>query len=251
MLTCTEPPFPRGPKGRENVVTGPGGSDPQRTPPTPRRQSLLRRAAGHIERTLGAGILVVLPIGVTALVLKFFFDLLDPILQETALRRLPGPEIPGLGVLALLVLVYLAGLITTHVVGRALVEIGHKILESVPVINSIYSTTRTAIAALSSAGERPYSSVVLVEFPHQGMQSIGLVTSRIDNENGEKMLTVYIPTTPIPSSGFLVIVPEKDAVATDMGVDDAMKVIVSGGLLSGRGFQNLPVPNSDKSSSNQ
>ena len=124
-----------------------------------------------------------------------------------------------------------------------MVEIGHKVLESVPVINSIYSTTRTAIAALSSAGERPYSSVVLVEFPHEGMQSIGLVTSRIDNENGEKMLTVFIPTTPIPSSGFLIIVPEKDAVPTEMGVDDAMKVIVSGGLLSGRGFQKLPVPN--------
>ena len=250
-MTCTEPPFRRGPKGRQNVATGLGGPDPGRTPPTPHPQRLLRRAAGHIERTLGAGILVVLPIGVTALVLKFFFDLLDPILQETVLRRLPGPEIPGLGVLALLVLVYLAGLITTHVVGQALVELGHKVLESVPVINSIYSTTRTAIAALSSAGEQTYSSVVLVEFPREGMQSIGLVTSRIDNENGEKMLTVYIPTTPIPSSGFLIIVPEKDAVPTEMGVDDAMKVIVSGGLLSGRGFQKLPAPNRDKSSSNQ
>ena len=200
---------------------------------------------------MGAGMLVVLPVGVTALVLNFFFNLLDPLLQDLVFHRLPGPHIPGLGVVALLILVYLAGLITTHVIGRKLVDLGHRALESVPVINSIYSTTRVAINAMSSSGGQSYTSVVLVEFPHPGMQSIGLVTSRMENDLGENMMTVYIPTTPIPSSGFMVIVAEKDVTPTEMGVDDAMKVIVSGGLLSDRALQTVPSSNRSRSSSNQ
>ena len=98
MLTCTEPPFPRGPKGREKTwPQDPEARTHKGHPQRPAGKACCGGRAGHIERTLGAGILVVLPIGVTALVLKFFFDLLDPILQETALRRLPGPEIPGAG----------------------------------------------------------------------------------------------------------------------------------------------------------
>ena len=228
-----------------------GGPDPEGGFRPRRRSTRTHNAVGHIERTLGAGMLVVLPVGVTALVLNFFFNLLDPLLQDLVFHRLPGPHIPGLGVVALLILVYLAGLITTHVIGRKLVDLGHRALESVPVINSIYSTTRVAINAMSSSGGQSYTSVVLVEFPHPGMQSIGLVTSRMENDLGENMMTVYIPTTPIPSSGFMVIVAEKDVTPTEMGVDDAMKVIVSGGLLSDRALQTVPSSNRSRSSSNQ
>ncbi len=205
----------------------------------------------HVERTLGAGILVVLPIGVTALILKFFFDLLDPLLQDPVLSKLPGPEIPGLGLLALVVLVYLAGLVTTQVLGRSMLDFGHRVLEFIPVVKSIYGTTRSAVELLSNSNDLPYSRVVLVAFPHPGMQSIGLVTSRMLDADGEGMLAVYIPTTPIPSSGFLVMVRAEDVISTGMTVEDAMKVIISGGLLAEREFQQLPVFNRAKSSSNQ
>ena len=205
----------------------------------------------HVERTLGAGILVVLPIGVTALILKFFFDLLDPLLQDPVLSKLPGPEIPGLGLLALVVLVYLAGLVTTQVLGRSMLDFGHRVLEFIPVVKSIYGTTRSAVEFLSNSNDLPYSRVVLVAFPHPGMQSIGLVTSRMLDADGEGMLAVYIPTTPIPSSGFLVMVRAEDVISTGMTVEDAMKVIISGGLLAEREFQQLPVFNRAKSSSNQ
>lgn len=205
----------------------------------------------HIERTLGAGILVVLPIGVTALILKFFFDLLDPLLQDPVLSKLPGPEIPGLGLVALVVLVYFAGLVTTQVLGRSVLDFGHRVLEFIPVVKSIYGTTRNAVELLSSSNNLPYSRVVLVAFPHPGMQSIGLVTSRMLDADGEGMLAVYIPTTPIPSSGFLVMVRAEDVTPTDLTVEDAMKVIISGGLLAEREFQKLPVFKRAKSSSNQ
>ena len=233
------------------MTTGPTGPTAEGPPPSRHRLGPLRSVVVHVERTLGAGILVVLPIGVTVLVLKFFFDLLDPLLQEPILRWLPGPDIPGLGLVALLILVYLAGLVTTQVLGRAMLDLGHRILELIPVVNSIYSTTRSAVQLLSNSDKQPYRGVVLVEFPHPGMQSFGFITSRIQDENGENKLAVYIPTTPIPSSGFLVIVREKDVTPTELSVEDAMKVVISGGLLAEREIQRLPVAHRSKSSSNQ
>ncbi len=194
--------------------------------------------------------MVVLPIGVTALILKFFFDLLDPLL-DPAVDLVPGlSEIPGLGLVALLILIYLLGLVTAHVLGVRLINLGHRIMEFIPVVKSIYGTARTATTMLSTSNDHPYSGVVLVQFPHPGMQSIGLVTSRMIDTNGEEILAVYIPTTPIPSSGFLVMVHAKDVTPTEMSVDDAMKVVISGGILAGQEFQQFGVVDRSRSRSN-
>jgi uncharacterized membrane protein len=184
---------------------------------------------------LGAGLLVILPIGITLLVLKFFFDLLDPILRQP-LEFLPGPYIIGSGLAALVVALYLIGLITSHVVGRRLIEVGHLIIERIPLVKIIYSTTRSGVELLSGSKDSPYRGAVLVEFPRPGMKSIGLVTSSLEQPDGEEMVFVYIPTTPVPSSGFLVVVGIKDVTPLDMSVDDAMKIIISGGILAGELF---------------
>jgi uncharacterized membrane protein len=194
-------------------------------------QTILRKLAVHIETMFGAGLLVTLPIGVTILVLKFFFGLLDPLFQPF-LGYLPGPNIPGLGLVVLLVVVYTAGLVTTQVAGRRLIEVGHQIMERIPVVKSIYSTTRSGVEILAGSKDQPYRGVVLVEFPRVGMLSIGLITAHLGVMNGEEMLAVYLPTTPLPSNGFLVIVPAKDVIATEISVDDAMKMVISGGILS-------------------
>ncbi len=207
----------------------------------------LRRPVVHFQRTLGAGILVILPIGITVLVLKFFFDLLDPVLQP-AVDLLPGPTITGAGLIALIVLVYLLGLFAAQVVGRRLIGIGHRVMEVIPVVKGIYGTTRMAIEILSHSrngspngpggidngngemDDQQYAGVVLIEYPRPGIRSIGLITSSMLDSDGEEVLSVYIPTTPIPSSGFLVIVPACDVVRTDMSVEDAMRVVISGGI---------------------
>ena len=113
-----------------------------------RRRGPLRGPLVHIERTLGAGILVVLPIGITVVILKFFFDLLDPVLQPVV-DLLPGRDIPGLGFITLMFMIYLAGLITSHVLGRRVIGLGHQVLEVVPVVKGIYGTTRSAVEMLS------------------------------------------------------------------------------------------------------
>ena len=221
----------------------------------------LRRPFLHFQRTLGAGILVILPIGITVLVLKFFFDLLDPELQP-AVDLLPGPTITGAGLIALVVLVYLLGLFAAQVVGRHLIEVGHRVMEVIPVVKGIYGTTRMAIQILSTSNngspngngnidEQQYSGVVLLEFPRPGIRSIGLITSSMLDSEGEEVLSVYIPTTPIPSSGFLVIVPASDVTRTDMSVEDAMRVVISGGIRLDAVFQRYGFQLPGRTRSNQ
>jgi len=187
----------------------------------------------HFRTTLGAGILVMLPIGITVLIFKFFFELLDPLLLPVFQKWVPGSDPPGLGLAALLVLLYLAGLITAHVYGRRVVEIGHSFFGGIPVVKSVYSTARSAVELLAtSSKDQPYGGVVLIDFPSRGLKSIGLVTANLGVQDGEEMLAVYVPASPIPSSGFLVVVAAKDVTPTEMSVDDAMKMVISSGILA-------------------
>ena len=192
----------------------------------------MRRIALHIQRMLGAGLLVVLPIGITLLVLRFFFELLDPSLQPM-LEFLPGTYVTGSGILALVIILYFIGIVASHVIGRRLISFGLLVLERIPVIKSIYGTTRSGIDMLAGVKDSPYRGVVLVEWPRREMRVIGLVTSYIERDDGQEMMFVYIPTTPVPSSGFLVLVGHEDVTPIDMSVDDAVKIIISGGILAG------------------
>ncbi|SUZ61152.1 uncharacterized protein METZ01_LOCUS14006 [marine metagenome] len=216
---------------------------------------LLRRPVIHFQRTIGAGILVVLPIGITALVLKFFFDLLNPML-EPVVGLLPGRSVAGAGLVALIALVYLLGLFAARVAGRRLIRFGHQVMEVIPVVKGIYGTTRMAIEILSkrdngNGKNLRYSGVVLIDFPRHGIKSIGLITSSMLDAEGEEVLSVYIPTTPIPSSGFLVIVPASEVTKTEMSVEEAMKVVISGGIRMDDAFQQAGFQVPGRTRSNQ
>ena len=207
------------------------------------RPGLGRRVVGHFQRTLVAGILVMLPIGITALVLKFIFDLLTPILQPLT-DLLPGPDLYGTGLVALLLLIYVVGLVAAFVIGRRLIDLAHRVMEVIPLVKGIYSTTRTAVHLLSRSGRSDnengaarYNGVVLVEFPRPGIRSVGLVTSQMYDAEGQEVICVFVPTTPIPSSGFLIIVPTSQVTHLDMSVEEAMAVVISGGILSERLFE--------------
>ena len=208
-----------------------------------RQQSLSRRVVSHFQRTLVAGLLIMLPIGITALVLKFIFELLTPLLQPLT-NLLPGPDLYGTGLVALLLLIYVVGLVAAFVIGRRLINLAHRVMEVIPLVKGIYSTTRTAVQFLSTSGRSengngsaPYSGVVLVEFPRPGIRSVGLVTSQMYDADGQEVLSIFVPTTPIPSSGFLIIVPTSQVTYLDMSVEEAMAVVISGGILAERIFQ--------------
>lgn len=198
---------------------------------------LLKKFLLHIRTTLIAGLLAILPIGVTLFVLKFFFELLDPILGP--IFDMGNVRIfPGLGLIVLLILLYVVGIITTKILSARIVNLGHKLIERIPVISSIYSTTRSGVEILSGTQGFESRGVVLVDFPRPAMKAIGLITAELGVLNGEPMVAVYIPTTPVPSSGFLIVVALSDVTPTDISVDDAMKIIVSGGILANEIFSS-------------
>ena len=198
---------------------------------------LLKRFFLHIRTTLIAGLLAILPIGVTLFVLKFFFELLDPILGP--IFDMGNVRIfPGLGLIVLLILLYVVGIITTKILSARIVNLGHKLIERIPVISSIYSTTRSGVEILSGTQGFESRGVVLVDFPRLAMKAIGLITAELGVLKGEPMVAVYIPTTPVPSSGFLIVVALSDVTPTDISVDDAMKIIVSGGILANEIFSS-------------
>ena len=192
----------------------------------------MRKIPLHIRKNVVSGILILLPLGATYLILKFLFDIIDlPI--RSMVNNAFDKEIPGVGVIAFLIVVYSAGFIGNYVIGRRFISLGHRIMDSIPFVRPIYRTARQTVDAFDIENwENKYSRVVLLDFPRDGVKSIGFVTASYKDELGKDMVAVYIPTTPVPTSGYLALVEERSAVPTDLSVDDAMKIIVSGGVLT-------------------
>lgn len=190
-----------------------------------------RRVGRKIRRQFLAGILVIVPIGAAVLILVWLFFTIDNFLQPVA-KSLLGHTVPGLGVGIILVLVYLTGVVATSVVGRRLVRYGESLLARVPVFRYLYTGIKQIMESFAAPGKSGFLQVVMVEFPKEGMRVIGFLTSELYVESGEKLLTVFIPTSPNPTSGYLEIVREQDVIRTSISVDDALKMVLSAGKVS-------------------
>lgn len=194
-----------------------------------------RISASWVGRKLraqfGAGILVVVPIVIAILILVWLFNYIDGVAQPVA-QSLFGRTIPGLGIGILVLLIYLTGLVATSLIGRRLIRFGESLLARVPMFRYVYSSIKQIMEAFATPGGRGFVQVVLVEFPKQGMRAIGFVTNESGAESGEKLLNVFIPTAPNPTSGYLEIVRESDVIRTNVSVDDALKMVLSGGKVS-------------------
>jgi uncharacterized membrane protein len=194
-----------------------------------------RISASRIGRRLriqfGAGILVVVPIIIAIVILVWLFNYIDNIAQPVA-QSLLGRTIPGLGFGLLVLLIYLTGLVTTSLIGNRLIRYGESLLARVPFFRYLYTGIKQILQSFTSPREGGFLQVVLVEFPKQGMRALGFVTSESRMESGEKLLNVFIPTSPNPTSGYLEIVRESDIIRTDISVDDALKMVLSGGKVS-------------------
>ena len=189
------------------------------------------RVGRKLRAQFGAGILVVVPIIIAILILVWLFNYIDNIAQPVA-ESLLGRTIPGLGFGIMVVLIYLTGLIATSFIGKRLISYGQSLLARVPVFRYVYTSIRQIMEAFAAPREGGFLQVVLVEFPKQGMRAIGFVTSESRVKSGEKVLNVFIPTSPNPTSGYLEIVRESDIIRTNIAVDDALKMVLSGGRVS-------------------
>jgi uncharacterized membrane protein len=188
----------------------------------------------HLKGTFIAGLFVVIPIGVTIFILKFLFSFTDGILSSYLDRMfsiITGQELhfPGLGIITGAVVIYLAGLLATNVLGTQLLKLGDNLLNRIPLVNSIYSSSKQ-LTKVFREGKSSYRRAVFVEWPRLGVKAVGFVTAEVER-NGEHLVVVYVPTMPNPTSGFALFFREEDVVDSGMTVEEALKFVVSGGAI--------------------
>lgn len=190
-----------------------------------------------IRRSFIAGLLVWLPILVTYAIIKFIIDLFDGTLSLLPHGYQPeqifGRDIPGLGFLFTIIVIFLTGLLIANFIGHRIVEFWEKLLAKIPLIRSIYMAVKQVTHAFVQPKGESFRKVLLVEYPRKGLWSIGFQTASqfqgIPLEH--EMVAVFIPTTPNPTSGFLILTPKEDVIPLKMTVEEAFKVIISLGVM--------------------
>ena len=190
-----------------------------------------------LKRYFLTGLLVVIPIWGTVLILKTLFVAVDSILGNMLADVVTQDYyVPGLGILALVLLIILAGFMATNYIGGQLVRRWEEFLERVPIVHGIYATLKSMMDILSFPQRTKYNKVVMIQFPRDGNYCLAFVTGETREEvqasASEPLIHVYVPTSPNPTSGYFLMVPEREVVSVDLSVEDAMKLIVSGGLYS-------------------
>jgi uncharacterized membrane protein len=202
----------------------------------------------NIRRRLLSGILLLMPFGVTLLVMRWLFQwlagFLRPIITYIASRVSDHPLIESIpdiyisifvsvcSIVILLFLLYLVGAVGQFVVGKRLIKAGETLLMRIPLVRTIYTATKQVAQAVSLPDRAAFKSVVLVEFPRPGFWAIGFLTGRIQGPSGELLYKVYIPHAPILTTGFLEIIPTDEVIETDLTIEDGFKMILSGGVVS-------------------
>ncbi|HOO34044.1 MAG TPA: DUF502 domain-containing protein [Thermotogota bacterium] len=175
-----------------------------------------------------SGISVILPIGLTVFVLVKLFNFVDGILQNYVAEAF-GHVIPGLGLILVILIILLIGAFTSNFIGKKIVHHAEQAFGKIPLIKIIFNPIREIVRNLSSKSSGSFQKVVMVDFPMKGVKSIGFITSDKMALNNEKKLSVFIPTTPNPTNGFLVIVEVADVEVLDISVEEGLKMIISMG----------------------
>lgn len=194
----------------------------------------------HLRNRVVAGLILLIPTALTYLIFRAIVGFLDGLIRpstQTLAQWFPGSGwvelVPPVGsVVIVVILLYVAGLITRNFIGRRIVRIFENLVGRVPVLRAIYGTAREATSLFSSDAERRFSKVVLVTYPHPGAKSIGFVTGTFRSGEGKDYFMVYVPTTPTPMSGFLLFVGDDQIEDAGLTVDAAMRMVITGGILS-------------------
>ena len=195
---------------------------------------------GVLRKYILTGLLLWIPLGITILVVKLLVDLLDRslILLPPPLRpeSLIGFSLPGLGILISAIVLIVTGYLIIRFADRKLLEWGEMWLGRIPFVRSIYSASKQVTETILSADKNAFRDVYLIEYPRKGIWTFGFQTGNgiqeAKNYTKEDLITVFIPTTPNPTSGFIMLVPRGDAKKMDIDVEDALKLIVSLGVVT-------------------
>lgn len=203
----------------------------------------------NIKKYLLAGLFLWVPLVVTIVVVRFMVDFLDQFLQVLPPQYQPdqwlGIHLPGLGFIFVILVLMLTGFLLANFLGNRLLELWEKILSKIPLVRSIYMGSKQVMNTLFSPTGESFRKVVLTEYPRAGLWSIAFVTNKgfpeADKLLGEDLLTAFVPTTPNPTSGYVVVFKREECIELKMTVDEALKLIISlGVVLPGEVADKLP-----------
>lgn len=193
-----------------------------------------------IRRWLIAGLLVWLPLVATFLVLQLLVNFLDQslLLLPNAWRpeALLGFDIPGLGIILSLVLVLITGFFAANILGRRVVAAGESLLARIPLIRTVYSGVKRLAETVLGESSTSFRKVLLVEYPRRECWTLAFQTGapvgEVQDKTAREVLTVFVPTTPNPTSGFIVLLPKEDVIELDMSVEDGLRMVISLGVVT-------------------
>ena len=193
----------------------------------------------NFRRYLIAGLLVWLPIGVTVFLVRIMVGLMDRSLlllpNQFRPENVIGFGIPGLGFLLTIIVLLLTGVLAANFVGKSMVSFGESLLDRIPFVRSIYSATKNFAEIVFSGSGQSFKKVLLIEYPRKGIYSLAFQTStelgEVQERLGEDLVCTFVPTTPNPTSGYIIVLPKKDIIELDMEVEQALKMIMSLGVV--------------------
>ncbi|QGP92518.1 hypothetical protein MGLY_19000 [Neomoorella glycerini] len=192
----------------------------------------------RLRRFFLTGVIVTLPAVATIYVLWLVFNFLDQLAGKVVILLL-GQRIPGLGLVVTVTVVIVAGFLATNYIGRFLLNLWDELMYRIPLVNSIYRTVKQMVEAIWREDKKAFQKVVMIEYPRHGIFSLGFLTGPAPAEASMRaaadLVNVFIPTTPNPTSGFLLMVPAEDVVPLDMPVEDGIKLIISAGVVGPAG----------------
>jgi uncharacterized membrane protein len=192
-----------------------------------------------LRKYIITGLLIWIPLGITIFVIKLLVGLMDRtmLLLPPAWRpeAIFGFNIPGLGIVLSAMIVFITGFILTNIAGRRLIGFWENFLDRIPLVRSIYSAVKQVTQTILSSDNDTFNEVLLIEYPRKGLWTLCFKTSdspkKFDEETGKDLITVFVPTTPNPTSGFILFVPRDEVKKMDMDVEDALKLVMSLGVV--------------------
>ncbi|HNT66668.1 MAG TPA: DUF502 domain-containing protein [bacterium] len=200
-------------------------------------------ARRRLRQYFVAGLLVIIPLALTIAISWKVFILTDSLLSELTSRAIycvlglgvPEKPIPGIGIVTLLLLVLLVGILARNFIGKRAIRVSEKLLNRIPVIRQIYGTLQQISQAFLADHSEVFKRAVLIEYPRPGIYSIGFITQDtkgvVQHNLDEDVLSIFLPTTPNPTSGFLLFVPKNQVKLLNLSVEEALKLVISGGAI--------------------
>jgi uncharacterized membrane protein len=193
----------------------------------------------RLRTYLVTGLLVWVPLGITVFLLRIMVNFMDRTLLLLPAQYRPdellGIDIPGLGIILAVTVLLVTGVLAANFLGRKLVAFWESILQRIPLVRSVYSAAKSFAEVVLTDNTESFKEVMLIEYPRKGLYSLCFQTStrlgEIQSRTGEEVVCVFVPTTPNPTSGVMILVPRKDVIVLDMEIEEAVKMVVSLGVV--------------------